>query len=148
MTNITGVEEAERILKEYPFEAEKIVKKATRAAGNVMRRRIRAAMPKASFKKAVTLKIESKKTISAKAGLFGKARGSEIPVFFKAYWLNYGTLRGRNPSHRFANGIKRRGNIANGIRYRGFFEKGTANMTDELERAFIDSIDKQTNDNS
>ena len=148
MTNITGVEEAERVLKEYPFEAEKIVKKATRVAGNVMRRRIRTAMPNAAFKKAVTLKIESKKAIRAKAGLFGKARGKEVPVFFKAYWLNYGTLRGRNPSHKFANGIKKRGKIANGIKHRDFFEAGTANMADELERAFIESIDKQTNDNS
>ena len=75
-----------------------------------------------------------------KEGLPAKEK---IPDWFKAYWLNYGTLEGRDPSHTFQRKVRpltssvasRRKNKL-GIAYRNFFEKSTEGWTDVFVEAY------------
>lgn len=106
-------------------------------------------------------KIDPDGTVSAAFGLSistKNAKGHQpatgtIKDWYKAYWLNYGTLEGRDPSHHFSTPVKhstttaarnRRGQ--SGIPAQRFFDEAISGyeqrFVSELEKAVEKNVDK------
>ena len=73
-----------------------------------------------------------------------------IDDWFKAYWLNYGTLGNRDPEHHFQTAVKHRKTKAasrrknaEGIKPRKFFEASIEGWEDTFTEAFSASLKKQ-----
>jgi Bacteriophage protein of unknown function (DUF646). len=146
---IEGVDEALQRINEFPFECKKIIKKAIRETGNAMRKEIRGGMPYSSFRSAVRVVVKESKsgTDYTKVGIFKSNSSSSggIPAFFKAYWLNYGTLQNRDKNHHFENAIKSQSrDKKGGIKPRGFFEAAVDGKEAMFQNVFIKSIERQT----
>ena len=130
---LEGLADYLRTLDEAPQTLIKCVRKAMRKAGSELARDIKSGTPQ-SFKplvKSRVVKARMSKNLSAAIGLYkGKVRRGEIPEWNKAYWKNYGTIRRRDPSHRFDRPVKsdgtaeaRRRRNRMGQFYEHFFEE-------------------------
>ena len=130
---IEGLTDYLRTLEEAPDVMLKAVRKSMRKAGGELARDIKSGTPRAfqSLVKCKVTKARISKNLSSAIGLYkGKAKGEEIPEWFKAYWKNYGTLARRDPSHRFDRPVKGQGTAAAARRrnqvgqyYEKFFEE-------------------------
>ena len=117
----------------------KASKRCMQAGARAVSKQIRAAAPSA-FRRTIGASIKRNKE--------GLPSGKSVPVWFKAYWINYGTLEHRDPEHHFAYkvknlrgkaGVDRRG----GIRPRNFFEAGLNNWDKVFASAFEAQLDKE-----
>lgn len=78
------------------------------------------------------------------------AKGTGIPNWFKAYWMNYGTLSNRDPAHKFKRHVRRhvsgrRNNVGQTARH--FFREGHPSVVQAfsgaLEKKFDELIEKE-----
>lgn len=159
MAYIEGVEEFTGFLRRYPLEANRIIAKALRDSMRPIAAAARRGAPLEKWRKLVRVRSgQSKKTgrLYATAGYGGKRKGqvSKKDAYIndpgwewsKAYWMNNGTLRRRDPSHQFEYGIRGR-SLKNrnqqGITPRNFYEKSVDGADVNTRRLFIRSIERQ-----
>ena len=167
MSKIEGTYEFTQFLKRYPLECNKIIRKALGASGRIVASSIRRMTPVPKWKRLVKSKVSMSREsgrLYVRAGYFGAKRGSAFKKdgfdsnweFFKAYWLNNGTLKRRDPDHEFTYppGVlkvkyDKKGNIKSkprnreGITPRNFYEKSVEGLEPKVERVFVRSIEKQ-----
>lgn len=170
MAKIEGTYEFTQFLKRYPLECNKIILKALRASGRPLADAIRRGVPVDKnghridrWKKMVGVKAKQSKEsgrLYMTAGYRDNGKTSEhenekqkagkkkyaIREWTKAYWMNNGTLRRRDPSHEFRFGIRARSkNNRNqeGQPHKNFYEKSVEGMEPKVKQAFIRSIEKQ-----
>ena len=146
---IEGLDDCLRCMDAAPENAKKMTKKALRDAAKVTRRQIKMKTPK-PFQRLTGFKL---KTVngqpSLQIGLFQKdgqmKKGAPIPEWFKAYWKNYGTLKHRDPSHKFDNPIRKERKKRNweGQPHENFFEGAIAGWDGPFIEAFEQSMADQ-----
>lgn len=147
---ITGLDDALKCFDQAPKNLVKVVKTAMRAGGRQAAKEIRKAMPR-RFKRLVTSKVV-KGGVSgdwnALVGAFNKVKngGKEPDDWFKAYWQNYGTLKHRDPGHKFDYPIKnlhRKRRNEEGQPARNFYDASIGSAQNAFIRAFQDSVKQQ-----
>lgn len=151
--HITGYNEAMALLDEYPNKINTAVKSAMRKSVAPVIRDIKAQAPHSEWKKVVRYKFLKGVFPDMLFGLYnsqGLPKKGEIPIWFKAYWANYGTLIRRFKGHTFVNPIKNISrNKKGGISFRLFFEKGISGkegtMMTTFENALIAEAEKIAN---
>jgi len=155
---IDGLDDALRCFDEAPKNMLKLSKKASQAGARAVTRYIKRGEGMGRWTKLVTAKVKKTRDgrISSTIGLYNKAglpSGSEIPDWFKAYWLNYGTLEGRDSSHSFQFKVKHRTTQAaknrrgvSGIKHRNFFEASIEGWDDIFVEAFENYLEEQQNE--
>lgn len=145
---IDGADRVEKMLREYPGEMGKLIKKAMRRAAKPHLATIRGSVPFPEWKSDLTIKakvVEKKGRYMLTAGVFGVERigNKEIPAYYKWLWRNYGTLQNRDPNHSFKTKIKnakgRRNNI--GQPATGEFERITAGAAEKIAEDVRDTIE-------
>ncbi len=142
-----------------PRAMKKACRKALASAARATARGIRKKIP-ARWRRLVKSKAkESKgKKMYANAGLYfdpaaigghqpkGYAAGEGVTDWFKAYWLNYGTLAGRDTSHHFErkvkNGAKTR-KQRHGVKATNFFEASVRGWESGFVDKFSESLKEQ-----
>ena len=138
---IEGVEDCIRMFEKAPENMMKISQKAMREASKATAKQIRQGIPK-RWRKIVKYKVKNYDgKLSARVGLYGTNKNFD---WFKAYWANYGTLQGRDPSHQFERKIKRnvkrrnnKGQIA-----QNFFEASIKNWETTFVNKFESEVTK------
>ena len=128
------------ILKDYPINADKVVKTAMRKASQALAKDLKKKLPR--YKGLIKSKVYGKYVLVSKIGLYGSksSKDGKMTDWFKAYWSNYGTLEGRDPSHHFE---KKVGQGRGGIRHRNFFDKSLEGGDRILIDAFNKELQKQ-----
>ena len=148
---IEGLEDCLRCMDAAPANVVKITKDALKSAAKVTRKQIRQNTPK-RFQRLVkyTLRKQQDGTQSLFIGLFNngqtKNQSSDIPDWFKAYWKNYGTLKHRDPAHKFKYPIRTERKKRNweGQQAEHFFEGAIAGWEGPFMNAFEQAMaDKQ-----
>lgn len=127
---IEGYEGAMEILNRYPDNSIKAVKAAMRNAVKPILSNIKSQAPSAGTRKIVKAKFVRSDNLSLLFGFYGNKRGNkgsrEVPDWFKAYWINYGTLKMRYAGHKFQFPVKRNTfKRSAGIKPRLYFEAAT-----------------------
>lgn len=149
---VTNLDEVMRDFDGFTRDGLKASKRCVQAGARAVSKQIRAAAPSA-FRRIVGASIKRNRegVYSVYVGYNNKEgmpSGKSIPVWFKAYWSNYGTLERRDPGHRFAYkiknlrgkaGVDRRG----GIRPRRFFEAGLNAWDKTFTLAYEAQLDKE-----
>lgn len=158
---ITGLNDVLKTLEQAPPEMRKVVKKAMTASARKTSQTLKSRTPK-RWQSLVGYAVwQSRKTgaIGARLGYYssknsrrGKNKQPDLGRAFdwyKSYWLNYGTLAGRDPSHTFKNGVKprhyaaaRRRTNRSGIPHRNFFEKAINGWDQIYFQEFKRQMDK------
>lgn len=150
---IQGIDKCIRMYDQGDKEFLAALKKASRAGANAVKRQIKRETPE-RFRYLVNSKVSVDKTgqIWSMIGHFNKGEasgtqpgnGRTIPDWFKAYWRNYGTLEGRDPSHTFRSKIKkikRRNN--KGQKAEHFFKNATEGWEKLYYGQMKKSLEKQ-----
>lgn len=157
--SIDGLDEYLRALDKGPAELLKASKAAMRKAAKATERNIRARIPdrwRRTIKSTVGKSKYTGRTY-AEVGLMdsqpaggNQPKHGEVPDLFKAYWQNYGTLEGRDPSHEFVTKVKHGKTSAakarrnrTGISHRNFFEEAIEGWEETFTAAFDAELDKQ-----
>lgn len=155
---IRGLNDVLRTFDEAPKEMRNVVKKAMRAAARKTSRTLKSRTPK-RWRNLVGYAVwQNRKTgaIGARLGYYasknsrrGQNKNPDVGRlydWYKAYWLNYGTLSGRDPSHTFRKAVKpghyaaaRRRRNRSGIPHRNFFE----NAISGWDRVYVDEFKLQ-----
>lgn len=160
---ISGLDDCLNFFDNAPENLMKVSRKAMRDASRATSKELRSKIPKRwrHLVKYRVVRTWKKGNLNAVFGLFnGKQtqghqnpNGSEIPDWFKAYWLNYGTLENRDPEHQFDRPVKHRKTAAaqrrkssTGIKPRKFFEAAIPGWEETFVEAFSESLKKQEND--
>ena len=139
---IEGLDDCLRCLDKAPENVVKMVNTALRTASRKTAKGIRAKMP-FTFGRLVRYKVfkgQITGDTNALVGLFNKGKrnvddSSYIPDWFKAYWMNYGTLKHRDQ--------KRRNN--EGQLPQKFFEAAVAGWEGPFFENFAQSMKEQEN---
>lgn len=155
---IKGVEDVGKFFDAQPANVVRLTRKAMQAGGRAGAKAIRTRVDKrfAYLVKAKTGKERGGDNLRTRLGLFngGEVDGTQpkngkVTTFFKAYWLNYGTLEGRDPSYDFAYPVKHERTAAaqqrrnrTGEMHTNFFEKASAGV----EGIYLDAFEKYVND--
>jgi len=156
---ISGLDDCLRCLDEAPQNLMKMSRQALKDASRVSSRTVRSRIPK-RWNRLVRYKVvkTSNGKLNAVFGLFNghqvqghqDPNGAQIADWFKAYWINYGTLQNRDPSHHFQNPVRhhktaaaRRRRNTDGIRPRNFFEAAIAGWEGPFVETFRNSLKKQ-----
>lgn len=151
---ISGLDDCLKCFENAPENVVKVTRKALRDASKASSRTLRGRLPK-RWRALVKYKVvrTMKGNLNAVFGLFnGKQTqghqnpsGAPIADWFKAYWINYGTLDNRDPNHQFQRPVKHRETAAakrrrntEGIRPRNFFEAGLSGW----EASFVEEFQK------
>lgn len=154
---VTGLDDCLKFFDNLPKNMVKVTRKALREGGNAVARQIRRRVPK-RWSRLVRAKVTSRGRLYATVGMFNghQAQGNQpkgdakVDDWFKMYWLNYGTLEGRDPTHQFDNPIKpswyaaakrRRGQ--SGVRHRNFFEESIKGWRETFIAKFNESLARQ-----
>lgn len=147
---IEGTKEACDFLAHYPKDCKKIILKALREATKPVTRKVRSAVPVARWRKLVKTKAkESKQSgrVYAVAGMLDNGKveqGKRIRDWTEAYFVNYGTLRRRDPSHKFdyaPRGKNSRNKM--GISPRNFYDRAVDGLETNVTDIFLASIERQ-----
>lgn len=139
---LKGVDDVLRLLNDYPNEINRIARAALRKAITPLVKSIKSGSPV----KGVKIKIKPLKGMnpSLKFGYFGEVGGSNrlaISPWFKAYFLNYGTLNRRHSSHKFQNPVRfRHTKQKEGIRPRLFFDKTDGRAGQQVYDRFVEYL--------
>lgn len=149
---IDGIDDVMREFERAPGEILKASLKASRAAARDTAKSIKKRIP-SRWAKLTSSKVKKSREgqVYGSIGLFNReGRGNNIPDWFKAYWFNYGTLEGRDPSHRFDNPVRkahtvvaRRNKNKGGIKAQNFFEHALAGWEDTFAKAFQERLEKE-----
>lgn len=143
---IEGVEDAIRVLEEYPNKINSAVKRAMRNSIKPLLIEIKNSTHK-RHRRLVKSKFLKAKEPTMMFGLFGEKalpNGRAIPDWFKAYWKNYGTLARRDSGHKF---VFKRKNITEkwkgGIAPSRAFDKVIEGKESVIEARFVSEIIKE-----
>lgn len=159
---ISGLDDCLKLFDNAPENLRKVSKTALRDASREVTRFVRNRTPKRwrRLVKYKVVRLRSNRNLNAVFGMFNtkvaqghqNPTGAKIDDWFKAYWLNYGTLENRDPGHKFDYPVKHRGTIAakrrkntEGIKPRNFFEQAIQGWEDKFVRAFSNSLNRQEN---
>lgn len=153
---IEGLDKCLRDLDKAPAEVVEATKKSLQSASRATVRVMRTRVPSrwAALLKYKVSKLQDG-SLNACYGLFNnhQATGSNPDAWdwFKAYWNNYGTLEGRDPSHRFERPVKpakqaaaRNRRNRKGIHHQNFFEDAARGSEQTFMTAFEAALDKNT----
>lgn len=146
-TYITGLDDCLKCFDKAPENLLKLVKKALKEGGKQAAKEIRKVMPR-RFKRLVSNKVV-KGALSgdtyALVGAFNRVKSgtNEPDDWFKAYWMNYGTLTKRSKEHKFDYPIKklsqkRRNEV--GQKAEMFYDRAVAPAQEAFLRAFQDYV--------
>lgn len=149
---LQGVNDVDKALREIALRTDKLNSRALRSGANAVNRSIRRASPRA-FRGIIkaSVKRTSVDTYTARMGFANKEglpkKGKVPPTWSKAYWLNYGTLANRDPSHHFGSPVRNlRGRAASarrgGIKPRNFFDKAIQGWETTLIKAYQNYMQK------
>ena len=153
VSRIEGLDDCLRFCDKLPENVLRVTTTAMREASKKTARKIRQKTPQ-RFRRLVKYKVfkgQVTGNMNALIGLFNrrqKANGSNrIPDWFKAYWKNYGTLKHRDPSHKFDEPIKKNARRRNneGQPAENFFEGAIAGWEGPFMEAFNQSMKDQEN---
>lgn len=156
---LINIDEELKWLDNFPKESSKVIKKAMRQAATSIQKLAKASMPERFAFMTDSRIWESRKgIIGATVGLYADAPRTadpkDIPDWFKAYWMSYGTLSRRDPTHKFDNPIKgetfktnsrgvrvskRRNSVGQPATH--FFDNGMKGVDTAFEREFKKAID-------
>ena len=156
---IAGLEDVLRTFETAPAEMRKVVRKCMTTASSKTAKSIKARTPK-RWRKLVGYGVWTSRRngmSGARMGYYasksgrGGAKKNEDRAFdwYKAYWINYGTLMNRYPGHTFKRPVKpkhyaaakrRRDRV--GISPRLFFENATNGWESTYVAAFSAAMDK------
>lgn len=153
---ISGLDECLRYFDEAPKQLVACTRKAMQAGSRQTTKMVRSRLPK-RWSGLVKGKVSNKGHLLATIGMFNthQAQGHQPANgktwdWFKAYWLNYGTLDKRDPGHRFEQPVKHRATAAarrrkntKGIEPRRFFETAISGYESVFLAAFNASLKKQ-----
>lgn len=147
ISRIEGIDEALRAIDRAPEELLKLNTAAMRKAAQATLREVKGKLP-ARWRKLAGAKVSKAfdgHTL-ARVGLYNNGAGDRKSMdWFKAYWKNYGTLKRRDPSHRFDSPVKpakpgRRNN--EGQRAEHFFEQAMARADETFTQVYESEIDR------
>lgn len=156
-SKIVGLDDCLKFFDNLPENVVKATRTSMKAGANATARQIRSRIPK-RWTRLVSAKVRNKGDLYATIGLFNRhlVQGNQpkgrAPVddWFKAYWLNYGTLEGRDPAHKFDRPVKHRKTAAakrrrsqHGIQHRSFFEESIRGWRDTFMAAFNETFARQ-----
>lgn len=147
---VEGVDEVSRYLRDFPKEADKVIKTAARKAAREWMKRVKGVLPKKEWGRLIKVKVKKKKdNIMLSAGLYGDLKaGKEVTEYMKAYWMNYGTLEGRDPDYNFKTPVKpaskyRKNN--KGQQAELFFEKATHGAEKDIVNKIEKAVEEAAN---
>lgn len=155
---IQGLDDCLRFFDQAPENLMKVSRTAMRDAGKEVSKMARQRLPK-RWRKLVRSKVlrSYKGNLQVLWGLFNghqrqghQNKKGDIDDWFKAYWLNYGTLGNRDPEHHFQTAVKHRKTAAaarrrntEGIKPRKFFEASIQGWEEVFTKAFSASLKDQ-----
>lgn len=156
---ISGLDDCLKVFDNAPENLLKISRQALKDASKVSARTVKSRIPK-RWNRLVRYKVvkTANGKLNAVFGLFNNRQaqghqnpsGAQIADWFKAYWINYGTLENRDPSHHFKNPVKHRKTAAarrrrnsTGIQPWNFFEAGIAGWEGPFVESFKNSLKRQ-----
>lgn len=155
---IQGLDDCLRFFDQAPENLMKVSRTALRDGGKEVSKMARQRLPK-RWRRLVRSKVlrSYKGDLQVLWGLFNghqqqghQNKNGAIDDWFKAYWLNYGTLANRDPEHQFKTPVKHRKTAAasrrrntEGIKPRKFFEASIQGWEDRFIEAFSASLKKQ-----
>lgn len=157
---ISGLDDCLKFFDNAPENLVKATRKSLKDASKTTSKMLRNRIPK-RWRNLVKYKVTNKGHLNAVFGLFNtklaqghqNPKGAPIPDWFKAYWLNYGTLSNRDPEHHFQQPVKHRKTAAainrrntTGIRPRNFFEAALPGWEGVFFQEFQKSLKKQENE--
>lgn len=146
--NIEGIAPTIKLIENSPSAAFKMIKKSFREAGKVGKKAIISKTPKI-LRRLVKFAIyeNTKENMVLRVGYFPDNKltvgDSNISLWKVAYWQNYGTLKRRDPSHKFNRPItnkKKRNNI--GQHHQNFFENAIIGVDNLVLTSFQNSMKK------
>ena len=147
---ISGFDDCLKLFDNAPKNVVKAARKAMATATRKAAANVRRKIPK-RFSPLVKSRVTNKGRVNGAFGLFNghQANGHQadpqrpIDDWFKAYWQNYGTLEGRDPTHRFDRPVKHSSTAAakrrrgsRGIQHRNWFEYAIEGWRAALEADF------------
>ncbi len=154
---VEGLDECLKMIDSSPEQLMKLSRTAVRKAAQVTVRYLKGRTPsrwKKLMKYKVGKSLSGRVTVTMGAYNGGQTSGHQnpsgerIPDWFKAYWINYGTLEGRDTSHHFQTKVKHRAQAASqrrksrqGIKARNFFESAIQGWEDKFLEAFNKNLD-------
>ena len=155
---IQGLDDCLRFFDQAPENLMKVSRTALRDGAKAVTKVSRQRLPK-RWRGLVRYKVlrNYKGNLQVLWGLFNghQRQGHQNPKnaiddWFKAYWLNYGTLDNRDPEHHFQTAVKHRKTAAaarrkntEGIKPRKFFEASISGWEGTFTEAFSASLKKQ-----
>lgn len=158
---IEGLQDCERFFDAQPANILKVTRKAMGAGGRAGAKAIRSGVDK-RYAYLVRSKVSKTRDgqLSALVGLYNRGevdgtqpKQGEVPTFYKAYWRNYGTLEGRDPSHAFRYPVKpphysttRRQRNRQGEQHSNFFENAAQGAPEVFMDAFENYLDQHSSD--
>ncbi len=153
---IEGVDEALKVLNDYPSKINSVVRRSLRVAVKPVITSLKSQAPNSSFKKLVKYQFAKADIPTIKFGFFSKEvrnddskKGLE---WFKVYWNNYGTMWSRWKGHTFKTSVKAKNKDRIGVRFKLFFEKATSGketiVYSEFQKAITTEANKLKNGNS
>lgn len=156
---ISGLDDCLKLFDQAPANLVEVSRTALKDASKVTTRQIRGRLPKRwrGMVRYKVMKTYQKGDLHALLGLFNghqrqghQNKAGNVDDWFKAYWLNYGTLSKRDPEHQFRTPVKHRGTaaaarrkFAEGIEPRKFFEASIKGWQGTFVEAFGKSIKNQ-----
>jgi len=149
---IEGVDDVLRYFQSAEINERRASEKAAQAAGRKTKAYIQRRIP-SRWKKSMKANIlkGSKTRVGAYIGLYtGHTGGHQNPKYttpiddwLKAYWLNYGTMGSRDPSHKFIRPVGKGKQGKQGIAPQNFFEDAIQGWEDVFFQAFETEFNKQ-----
>ena len=144
---VVGVDDTIREIEGIDKRMKSVIRKSMRQAAKPWMAKAEVSLPVPSWSATLKSRIHLwtyKGRIYMWAGFpkAGRNVNGEVPDFYKAYWMNYGTLRGRDPMHRFTRNIrsntKRKNN--KGQEYTRFFERAMMGAEEDIASKVTDAI--------
>lgn len=148
---IEGMDRVEKWLEDYPKATKSLIRRAMRRAAKPELARSNAALQARIHAGESKLKFYSRKdNIMLSLGFFGTGEdhnkiGKDVSdkwAWYRAYWINYGTLEGRDPKHKFKKAIKENTNKNNsfGIMHENFFEYAMIGAEERIANDMMDTV--------
>lgn len=152
LVRIEGMSEVLRMFDAAPEELQKAARRAMRSGASASQRMMRSRIP-SRWRKLMRNRVSKRGDLVADIGLYNRGQSSgsgEAPDWFKAYWANYGTLQGRDPSHTFDRPVRPSGSAAGrrrrndrGQRHQNFFESAAEGWHRTFYDTFLQSMKEQ-----
>ena len=130
----------------------KVTRKTMRSAAKPWLAKAKAALPVDEWRVSIVARIRVQKLhksdyLLLRAGFPATLRewGGAPDDFYKFYWQNYGTLKGRDPGHNFqrAPGRNNKNKNRSGIPHNNYFERAMSGAEEDIAAKLKVAIDKE-----